>query len=573
MELLKFFRVIILLVLCGFFLLSELSFGQTLPTGASPDKTIKKPGTPSQELSVQQPDHYILLPDMPELPVPQTIEGVLQLNEVIFKGVTVYADDILLSFYSELLGKVIPLTELYGIANKLTAQYHSDGYALSQAFVPGQEIVNGIVEIWVVEGALVSYRIEGNPGGSQKVISWYAEQLIESRPLKSKELERYLLLMNDLPGTVVDGYIVPGNQGLANAELVLRVNTKQTGGYIGVDNRGSEFFGPDQTYVNIQGYGLLGSGELIEFSPMVNGMNNGPESWGGFLNVRVPVSSKGGYVQAYAAASKTKPGGFLEDLDLRGEAFFGTLAYGFPVIRQIDRYLYLTGQFDVIETKEDIYKETPFIEDSLRVFRGNMVFGKADALGGENFLDLKLSAGINGLGATSSNDTLRSRDNADASFISFGLNAARRQSLDSLAKNLRLFLGLEAQYSSEPLLAAEEFGLGGPVFLQGYDYYEVSGDYGFAAKVEFQYDLKAQFFGLNEAAEFFAFYDIGKVWNHDALDYEFNNISLASTGAGVRLGFNRHLLGSLYVAQPLTKDVVATEDKDMRYFFQLAYTW
>lgn len=439
--------------------------------------------------------------------------------------------------------------------------------------MPGQEVTDGTVRIWVVEGALTSFRIEGDPGGNRDMIERYARRLMQSQPLRTADLERYLLLMNDLPGAAVASYVVPGDQGLANAELVLSTSAKATSGFVGLDNRGSRFFGRNEAYATVQANAPFGAGELIEVSPIVTGIDDGPESWGGFINVRVPVFSDGAYVQGFLAGSKTRPGGFLDPLDLRGQAVIGTLAYGYPLSRTIDRYIYATGQIDIIETEEDISRDQPFIEDSLRVARGTLSLGQADRWGGETFGDVRLSVGIDALGASDSDDPLRSRTNADSGFVAVRGSVLRRQSLDAITDNLRVLAGVTGQYSPDPLLSGEEFGVGGPVYGQAYDYYDIAGDYGIAARAELQYGLPAAPTTVVNAAELFAFYDIGKVWNHDPLTFEIDNGSLASLGGGMRVTMVNRVVGSISVAKPLTRDVTAEGDRDLRYFVRVGVAW
>lgn len=571
-----FLRITLLLVtmLLGILPCNNPVCSQVLPSGATPERTLKPPEMPLPGLKPTQERPAVISAPSPSTP-PRLPEGKITLRRIVLSGVTVYNLAEIQSLYAEMLNREVAFSDLYGIANRITAKYHADGYALSQAFVPGQEInvQEGVVQIWVVEGSLASFRIVGDPGGNRSAIERYAKRLLGLSPLRKADLERYLLLMNDLPGAAIEGFVSPGDRGLQNAELILNVGSKKTGGVFGVDNRGSKFFGPNEIYTTIQGNALLGLGELIEISPMLTGDAGKLTSWGGLVNFRVPIFSDGAYLQAYAAGSKTNAGGYLEPYDLRGQAVIGTLAVGYPFLRELGRYVYGAVQFDYISTREDIYTNQPFIKDELRVLRGHLAYGASDSWGGENFLNFKLSLGINGLGASSNNDPLRSRTNANSNFVSVYANALRRQSLSMIADDLRIVVGFQGQYSPDPLLSGEEFGLGGPVFLRAYDYYDIAGDYGIAARVELQYSLPFKNKKVFNAVELFAFYDIGKIWNHDPLWYELSEGSLASAGGGFRLTVFRYLFGSLYAAQPLTRDVTANQNRDTRYFFQLGGVW
>ena len=553
-------------------LAASQAVAQTLPPSAGAERTIRQPEAPTRTL-LPPGRGIVAVPPSAPTPVAEIPHGSFVLRGMNIEGATAYGPDELTAIYADLLNEQIPYSDVYGIANRITAKYHADGYALSQAFVPGQTIENGMVTIWVTEGTIASFRIQGDPGGNRNLIGRYVKTLIGQRPLRTSSLERTLLLVNDLPGLSATGFIVPGPRGLMDAELVISVGYRSSSGTVGLDNRGSRFFGPGEVYATVQSNARLGFGELLEVSPMITGGEDGLESWGGFFNARVPVASNGGYVQAYLAGSETRPGGFIGPEDIEGKAIVGTLAYGFPLVREIDRYVYLAAQFDYIETNEDIYGNEPLIRDDLRVLRGHLALGQADRWGGENFADLKLSVGLDAFGASSSDDPLLSRPNASGDFVSIQASALRRQSLDQVADGLRLVVGFTGQYSPDELLSGEEFGLGGPVFLKAYDYYDISGDYGLAASVELQYETRAIESSWLNSAETFAFYDIGKIWNRDALDFELESGSAASLGGGIRATVLRRYFGSAYMAKPLTRDVTANRDRDLRFFFQLGIAW
>ena len=94
-----------------------------------------------------------------------------------------------------------------------------------------------------------------------------------------------------------------------------------------------------------------------------------------------------------------------------------------------------------------------------------------------------------------------------------------------------------------------------------------------AASVELQYETRAIESSWLNSAETFAFYDIGKIWNRDALDFELESGSAASLGGGIRATVLRRYFGSAYMAKPLTRDVTANRDRDLRFFFQLGIAW
>src|SRR3546814_11365408 len=84
-------------------------------------------------------------------------------------------------------------------------------------------------------------------------------------------LERYLLLVNDLPGISGTGVLRPSGSELVGSELVVTVERKRFDGFAVADNRGSRFTGPFGASVALAGTALTRFGDLsfpILYSPL-----------------------------------------------------------------------------------------------------------------------------------------------------------------------------------------------------------------------------------------------------------------------------------------------------------------
>jgi len=151
-----------------------------------------------------------VVPAPEEAPPPEEFEKIrFTLQGIEFEGMTVYAPEDLLPLYEGKLGTEVALTEVFRIANQVTARYRDDGYILSRAVVPQQEIRAGIVRIRILEGYVDNITIEGETHGSDDLIRSYAGKIQGSRPVHVSDFERYLLLINDLPGTQAQAVLQP----------------------------------------------------------------------------------------------------------------------------------------------------------------------------------------------------------------------------------------------------------------------------------------------------------------------------------------------------------------------------
>ena len=124
----------------------------------------------------------------------------MTLNQVVVDGVSVYGNDQIAPLYQKDIGKQVSLAEVYQIADDIMVKYRNDGYILAKAIIPPQRIENGVVHIKVIEGYIVKVDYDGDTRGNQAILDQYAVEIQGERPLKAETLERYLLLINDLPG-------------------------------------------------------------------------------------------------------------------------------------------------------------------------------------------------------------------------------------------------------------------------------------------------------------------------------------------------------------------------------------
>src|SRR5205823_1586137 len=99
-------------------------------------------------------------PGGPRIALPSTVAPpgaeriVLTLARVVILGSTVYRPGEFDPLYAEFVGHQVTLATVYEIAARVTAKYGADGYVLSRAVVPPQELSPGgaTVRIQVVEG-------------------------------------------------------------------------------------------------------------------------------------------------------------------------------------------------------------------------------------------------------------------------------------------------------------------------------------------------------------------------------------------------------------------------------------
>ena len=126
----------------------------------SPQVVPPNQGAGRERFQFEQPAAPRARPGGPAISLPSTTAPAgaksiqIFVSRVHIVGSTVYSDADLAPLYEGLIGQRVPLQAVYDLAQRITAKYGADGYILSRAIVPVQELEprGAVVRIEVVEG-------------------------------------------------------------------------------------------------------------------------------------------------------------------------------------------------------------------------------------------------------------------------------------------------------------------------------------------------------------------------------------------------------------------------------------
>lgn len=490
------------------------------------------------------------------------------LAEIQLEGVSAYTAGQLRTVYSNQLGQTISLADLYTIANDMAMKYRNDGYSLARVIVPPQTIEGGVARLQVVEGYIDQIIIQAGDEeeNALRLIREYASQMASGGALNIKELERALLLINDLPGVDARTVLSPSSTQPGAADVLLIVNRDPFDALLAADNFGSRFLGPVQVTAAGSLNSFFGRNETLS-AQVVVAPDSGYEL--GFISVGYdqPIFDNGTVFNSEISYTKTKPGFTLEEFDVVGTSRLYSVGLTQPFIRSRSTNLSgrITFDWRDVKSENNLLATT---KDRLRMLR---MGARADFLDtlvgiGINTVDIELSKGLDILGATEEGDNNITR--TDANPEAFKVRA-ELQRLQRITNNLNLLAYAEGQWASEALLSSEEFGVGGASLGRAYDPSEVIGDDGIAGKLELQLNQPYEIQHV-ENYQLYAFYDIGRVWNKDATTNAQKRDSIASAGFGVRSEFGGQTNAGFGVAFPLTREVQTQNDDGARVYMNVS---
>src|SRR5215468_7741128 len=487
----------------------------------------------------QQPAPALAQPGGPAISLPGAVAPpgadriTLVLRSVRIVGGSIYRPGELAALYEDLIGHPITLSALYDIAARITAKYGADGYVLSRAIVPPQELTPGgaAVTIQIVEGYVDRVEWPDSLSKYRDVFANYTAKIVAERPSNITTLERYLLLAGELPGLKFKNSLKASATQQGAATLVVEVAEKPIDGLARVDNRGTRARGPYQFNATTTVNNLLRIHEA--FTATYAGAFDLSELQYLAGSYRQVLNSEGLTFFASASNSRGKPG--TPDLRLleyktRSNVFEGGVSY--PFVRLREKNLIVSGLFFATDDRSDILGALNS-HDKLRGARLKVDADLAESSGAVNQLNVLASQGIKGLGSSENGDLLLSTAHGRVDFTKVEATYSRTQ---PLFDRLSLLVAAHGQYTAKALLSPELCGYGGRAFGRAFDPSQLVGDQCVEVLAELRYDLPHNIKQMTQA-QLYAYADRGWLHNLAPVTGAPVNLDAASVGGGIRLGW------------------------------------
>ena len=538
-------------------------FAQTVPPSVDPGRIPQR---------FEQGPQSKALPRIGGIQLPSTVAPpnaasiMLSVARFQITGSTVYSEAALAELAAPLIGKSIPLTEVYALASRITGRYGSDGYVLSRAIVPPQTLGSkgAVVHIEIIEGYVD--RVVWPDGLQERYRDFftdYERNIVGSRPANIKVIERYLLLASDLPGLKFSSTFKPSASEPRSSTLLVSVEKKPIDALARIDNWGSKGRGPWQARAGGSLNNVFGQHESVSLTyvttaPETEQLRYVEGSWKQVLTSEGLTFS---FTGSYNTGIPGLPPLQALNYDSAGVLFTAMLSY--PLIRTRDENLTLSG----ILFTEDVASNAlgvPFTDDRLRGVRSRIDYDRADTLGGINLVQVTLSQGIEGLGSTGNDNPMPSRIGGRVDFTKVEATLSRTQPLPAILPGLSLYGALYGQYAWDPLLVVEQCSYGGKLFGRAFDPSALTGDNCINAAVEVRYDLRIPENPFKQT-QLYGFLDRGFLERNTTSAGTPQSQLASSAGVGLRLGWRDTVSIGVEAARGVDGDI----DHDWRGRFEL----
>ena len=186
-------------------------------------------------------------------------------------GSHVYSEPELIEIAGFRPGSELSLSDLRGMAARITTHYRAHGYFVALAYLPQQEVKDNVVTIAVSEGQYRNVTVTNSSNLSDRVVRNGLEGVNSGDPIVLAPLENRLLRLSDLPGVNVRSTLVPGAAAGTSDLLVDVTPGKRISGSVDFDNAGNYYTGQWRVGATVNINNPLGLGDVASLRLLTSG--------------------------------------------------------------------------------------------------------------------------------------------------------------------------------------------------------------------------------------------------------------------------------------------------------------
>jgi hemolysin activation/secretion protein len=481
-------------------------------------------------------------PVTPQREVPVT--GTITVNQFEVLGSTVFTkaelDQILFPFTK----RPITFSELLQARSQITDLYVAKGYITSGAFIPTQDLQNGVVKIQVIEGGLEEIKVTG----SERLSPDYVRSrmnIATGAPLNRDRLIQALQVLQINP--LIASVSAELSAGTRSGQNILEVRIKEAKSFnvqLSLDNNRAPSVGSLRRRIQVSEANLTGLGDALNIA---YSNTDGSNSYD--LSYTLPINPYNGTI---AFAFNNGNSNVLEKpfniLDIYANSTSYDLTFRQPIEQTPTQEIALGFTASYRESLTSLLK-IPFplsagADDNgvtkTTVLRAFQEFTQRSS---QSVISLRsqFNVGLGGVLGSNVNTSF-----PDSRFFSW---RGQSQYVNLLAPDTFLLLRGDLQLGDRALLPSEQIGFGGQDTLRGYRQDVLLGDNGLNLSAELRVPILRvpEWEGLLQLVPFI---DAAAVWTSSGEANSSSN-TLLGTGLGLRWRIGNTLDARLDYGIPL----------------------
>lgn len=460
-------------------------------------------GLLQQQMERSQPLKLPLMisPKSDKLPIAESSKTgpLVTLKQFRFTGNSKLSSQMLSTVVSQYLGKSLSFSQLEAVLIDVSEAYREAGWVV-RVFLPEQDIVNGIVDVQIIEATfgevIVKEKLPGVATSEvlKKIINAQQES---SQLLSSQAIDRALLIAGDISGALVTGSLQEG-QVEGQTDLLLKLLGKPLlQGGITTDNTGAVSTGASRILVNLGVNNFLAAGDTLSTQLM---------STTGTKYIRIgnsmPIGVYGLRVGVNASKLNYNVLQLAAELDAKGSSDTLGLEASYPLIRSRLQNLSVNFSVDGKNFKNLSAGEVSS-EYKNKIISLGLSGNSFDSLGGggANSANLTLFQGKLNLDGSPNAEEVAFTTQTNGLYRKLRYTLIRQQ---EVTNQLSLYAALSGQLANKNLDSSEKFYLGGSSGVRAYPSSEGGGASGTALNLELRWQVASGY-------SWVGFFDAGHV--------------------------------------------------------------
>jgi hemolysin activation/secretion protein len=531
------------------------AMAQTLPSAGGQMQQI--PPTPVAPVS---PPRLRLQPPA-AVPAATGAERSFVAQQLRITGAHVYTEAELIAVSGFEPGRAVSLLQLQAMAEKITQHYRLKGLLVARAYLPAQQIQNGVVNLTVLEGRYGQIALNNTSDLNNRLPQELLSGLEPGDVILREPLEERLLLLSDVPGVQVRSTLLPG-AALGLSDLVVEVLPGAAiSGSVDADNAGSRYTGENRLGATLHWNNPTGQGDRFTWRGLSSGA--GLRYW------RAAYQTPVGRGQVGAAYSDLTYalGHDFKALDANGRARMASVFGTYPLIRSKATHLQagLTLEAKLFQDRLDA---VPSVTDKrVRVATATLEGDHSDAwgAGGTSRFSLALSGGHVDIQTPLARAQDAGTAASQGAYNKLSWHVSRLQQADH---GLSFSAALSGQFANKNLDVSEKMELGGMYGVRAYPQGEAYADEAWLLTLEARKQLELPSTAVGQV-HFAAFIDAGGAkpnhspWTADAQRH------LTGAGVGVYWTQTRDFSVKAFYARKLgDEQALSAPDKSGRLWVQ-----
>ncbi|MFA6014570.1 MAG: ShlB/FhaC/HecB family hemolysin secretion/activation protein [Gallionellaceae bacterium] len=450
-------------------------------------------------------------PDAP-IPAPLKTEDLrFDVTDIRITGNRSFPTSDLKEIIDSLIGGKHSFRELQAGADQITAWYRERGFIVARAYLPEQDIIEGVVNIRVMEGQIGKYTLNNQSRISDDLVKGFLLDIRPDTPLRIFPLNRSLLLLNETPGVgLARASLQPGKSvGTSDIAFELTPGDAYYGNF-DLDNHGNYYSGQYRAGGTLSFNSPFEMGEQFSLRALLSNES----MLFARLGYQMPLGGEGLKMGGTYSYTQYKLGGDYAKFMAHGSANNLSLYTSYPFIRSqtsnltasltwegkwLDDLSDLPTEPSYVNTANDIAKNF-YSQKNIQLINVGATGNERDSLfsGGLNSFDAALAIGSLSMDIATANNFTALQN---GTFIKLNYSVNRLQRLSDASM---LFAALSGQWGNTNLNSSEKFSLGGANGVRAYPQGEGSGDSGWMMTLEARQNIFEMMTAL-------VFFDMGTV--------------------------------------------------------------